>query len=379
MMSKTIEKFQHGDADPDFDTVRQAFIENFTSRGEVGAAVCVYKHGNKVVDLWGGYRDAEKLRPWEQDSIVCMMSVGKGIAALAVHMLIDRGVLDLDKAVAHYWPAFAQADKAEITVKMLMGGLAGLIYAEHAADGSLLNWDVMVAALERQTPVCTRGAYHSMTAGFLFGELLKKVDGRDIARFVKEEISDPLQVDFKFGISEKDLTRTAEVIPNKESDTINAIADPNSNLGKAWRVVPKTPDFFFNTREFLQAVLPSANGVGNARAVARIYAALAQGGAIDGVRLLSSTTIESMRETQWQGLCGLTERPFRYGLGFFLNYPPLIPFGPNPDAFGHPGAGGAIGFADPEAGLALSYSPNFMCSGAGVGDRCEALINALYQ
>lgn len=378
----SLEPIVHGECGPGFELVQEVFTENFRSRGEVGAAVCIYKEGKKVVDLWGGHCDAEKTKPWERDSIVCMMSVGKGIAALAVHMLLDRGEIDLNRPVAYYWPKFAQANKEKITVKMLLGGLAGLVYTEHAPKGALLDWELMVEALERQEPVWTpgtRGAYHSMTAGFLLGELVKQVDGRDIATFLKEEITDPLQIDYMYGVSDVDIPRTAEIVPNTDSDTLNAMADPDSNIGKAWRVMPETDDFLFNTKAFLQAVLPSGNGVGNARAVARIYAALAQGGEIDDIRLVSPTTVENMREMQWDSLCGLTERPYRYGLGFFLNKPPMVLFGPNPASFGHPGAGGAIGFADPETGLAFSYSPNFMCAGAGIGDRCEALINAMYQ
>lgn len=370
-----------GDSDPEFDGLKSVFIENFSSRGEIGAAVCVYKNGRKVVDLWGGYRDAARSKPWEADTIICMMSVGKSIAALAVHMLINRGKIDADAAVADYWPAFAKAGKSTITVKQLLGGLAGLIYAEHAPAGALLNWNEMVTALEKQTPVWppgSKGAYHSMTAGFLFGELVHKVDGRDIATFTREEISEPLQLDFVFGVGDADLARVAEIIPNPKSEFFKAFSDPNSMVGKAWRVAPKTEGFFPNSKAFLQSMLPTANGVGNARAVARIYAALAQGGEIEGIRLLSSATIERARELQWEGECSMSELHLRYGLGFLLNNPPLLPMGPNPGSFGHPGAGGSIGFADPQAGLAFSYSPNFLCEGAGIGERCEALIESLY-
>ena len=157
--------------------------------------------------------------------------------------------------------------------------------------------------------------------------------------------------------------------------TLNAMKVPESNIGRAWSVMPATPNFF-NSEEFRRAVFASGNGHGNARAMAKIYALLAGGGELDGTRLLSSALIDKARTVQWEHNCGLTNRPFKYGLGFFLNKPPLTPMGANPRSFGHPGAGGAIGIADPEARMSFSFSPNYMCSGEGVGQRCTALVEA---
>jgi CubicO group peptidase (beta-lactamase class C family) len=370
-----------GNSEARFAPVADAFARNFAERGEIGAAVCVYEKGRKVVDLWGGVADPKTGRAWARDTIVCMMSVGKAMAALCLLQLIDRGRIDLQAPVARYWPGFAQAGKAEITVEQLLAGLAALIYAEHAPAGSMMDWDAQVAALEQQAPVWapgTRGAYHSMTAGVLFGELVRRVDGRDVARYWHDEIAVPLGADYGFGLNDDEIARVAPLLPNPGSVTLNAIADPTTPLGKAWRPMPRSPDFF-NSDAFRRGVFPSANGHGNARAIARVYAALAEGGTLDHVPLLSKAMIEEARRARWDEVCGLTERHFRYGLGFMLNKPPLVPFGPNASTFGQPGAGGALGFADPEARLAFSYSPNFMCSGAGLGDRCESLIEATYQ
>lgn len=366
-----------GDCDSRFAAVKAALAANFAERGEVGAAVCVYKDGRKVVDLWGGVADPNTGRRWEQDTIVTMQSVYKGLAALCVHQLIERGRIDIDAPVARYWHGFGQNGKERITVKQLLGGTAGVLYADAAPPNSLGNWPVMIDALERQAPEWppgTKGAYHSMSAIFLLGELIRQVDGRALPAYFRQEIAEPLGVDFHFGIADGDLARTAWFITSTGSATINAIADRTTKLGRAWHMRPAVPDYF-NTPDSHRGV----SGHGNARAVARIFAALANGGAIDGVHVVKPQTVELMRQQQWDGICAMTDRHFRYALGFFLNQPPLLPLGPNPKAFGHPGAGGAIGFADPENRLAFSYSPNFMCASAGIGERAAALIEAAYQ
>lgn len=371
----------HGTCDPSFSHLRDTFAENFQSRDDVGAAVAVYRDGRKVADLWGGVANPETGEKWTENTIVCMMSVGKAMAALCVWRLIDRGKIDLEAPVAKYWPEFAQGGKEAITVRQLLGGLMGLVYADHAPAESAFDWETMVHAMEVQEPIWkpgTVGAYHSMTAGTLFGELVRRVDGRRVNEFFAEEVANPLGIDYKFGLNDAEIKRVASLLPNAGSVTLTQISDPASKLGRAWRILPKEPDVF-NSTAFRKTVFPSANGHGNARAIARVYAALGNGGTLDGYRLLSQTLIDELRKPSWEGTCGLTDREFRYGLGFFVSAPPLIPFGNNPRAFGQPGAGGAIGFADPEAGLAFSYSPNQMCAGAGVGAACEALIDATFR
>lgn len=366
----------HGQCDAGFAAVGEVFAENFHSRGEIGAAVCVYKDGKKVVDLWGGITDLETGNPWVKDTIVCMMSVGKSMCALSVLMLVERGKIELDAPVARYWPEFAQAGKDKITVRILLAGKAGLLYADHAPDEAGYDWDVMIRAFEQQQPEWepgTKGGYHSMSCGFLLGELVHRVDGRMIDVFFAEEVAGPLGVDYRFGLTDDDMTRVASIIPSPESVTLKQSQDPSTKLGRAWRIRPKAP-VPYNDERYRRAVFPSSNGHGNARAIARVYAALAQGGSLDGVTLISPELIEIARTETWRGTCQMTDREFRYGTGFFLNYPPLLPFGANDRAFGHPGAGGAIAVADPENGLAFSYSPNLMCGGAGVGDRCIALV-----
>lgn len=373
----------NGNCDDRFAAVGAAFERNFAERDELGAAVCIYADGQPVVDLWGGHLDQERTRPWEADTIVCMASVTKGMTALCVHLLIESGELELDAAMADYWPEFAQAGKEAITVGHSLGHHDGLIFNDAAGPDAWLDWDLTVAAIAAQEPAWapgTRGAYNSYNYGFNIGEPLRRVSGLTPGQFLRERITGPLGVDYRIGLPEDDLERVSDMYPNPKSTTLNAFKDPSTNLARAWHTLPKTDgEFLFNTHAFRTREFPSGNGHGNARAVARIYAALAGGGVLDGIEVWKPETVESMRDLQWDEICGMTDRPFRMGLGLFLNSPPLQPMGSNMSSMGHMGAGGAFAFADPEAGIAFSYSPNFMCEGAGVGDRCEALVEALYN
>ena len=373
--------FLNGTWDPGFQPLAETFVQGFAARGEVGAAVCVYLDGRKVADLWGGCRDQAGTRPWEADTLVGMMSVTKGMAALCAHALIEDGVLALDAPVSSYWPEFAQAGKAAITVQQLLSHHAALIYADAAPEGSMFDWNAVIAALELQAPEWqpgTLGAYHSSTYGYLVAELIRRAAGRSLRELLRMRFTAPLGIDFFIGMDPEQEARAAEIIPNPDSASLKAFADPTTKLGRAQRLRIKGPELF-NSPGYRRGFLPSSNGHGNARSVARLYGALARGGEIDGIRVLSETTVCALRAEQWSNLCGLTDRHYRMGMGLFLNCPPLVPLGPNPSSFGHPGVGGAVGFADPDLRLSFSYSPNFMCAGAGVGERCAALIEATYR
>ncbi|WP_281663193.1 serine hydrolase domain-containing protein [Paraburkholderia fungorum] len=372
-----------GTCHPEFSRVRQAFIANFTRRGEVGAAVCVYLDGKPVVDLWGGLMRADTGMRWHRDTLVCMMSVTKGMLALCAHALVDTGQLSLDARVAEYWPEFGQASKDRITVRQLLSHQAALLFPDLAPPGSLLDWRVIVDALERQHPEWepgTQGAYHSATYGHLVGELIRRASGgTTFPQVLARHFSGPLGADFQVGLTELQQVRAADIIENAGSTSLKAFADPTTRLGRAWRIRPRTSVLYYNSPVIRAAELGSNNGHGNARSVATIYAALAHGGELNGVRVLSEAAVDAMREEQWRGTCGMTGRHFRVAVGLFLNEQPCFPAGPNSCSFGHLGAGGAIGFADPHANLSFSYSPNAMCPGDGAGERCEALIDATYE
>ena len=370
-----------GSCDARFAAVREAFAANFGEREELGAAICVYSDGAKVVDLWGGHVDRERQRPWGADTIVNMASVTKGLTALGLHILIDRGAIDLDRPMATYWPEFTANGKDAITVRQTLGHNDGVIFNDAAGPDAWLDWDKMVAAIAAQAPAWepgTRGAYNSHNYGFLVGEPIRRISGKMPGVFFRDEIAGPLRVDYHIGLAEADLARVSDLYPNPGSTTLNAFKDPSTNLARAWHTLPRDGEPAFNRHDYRVKEFPSGNGHGNARAVARIFAALAGGGAIDGVRIWSEAAVARMGELQWRGECGMTGRPFRMGLGLFLNSPPLQRMGPNDAAFGHMGAGGAFAFADADAHLAFAYSPNFMCAGAGVGERCDALVDATF-
>jgi CubicO group peptidase (beta-lactamase class C family) len=373
-----------GFAKPAFSHVKDTFARNFTERGEVGAAVTVYLDGEPVVDLWGGsvVRGTDTVGPWQRDTIVRMMSVNKGVTAICAHRLADQGRLDFAKPVAFYWPEFAQAGKERITVGQLVSGLGAMVYPDAVPAGAAFDWNEMVKGLSIQAPIWepgTRGAYHSSTYGHLVGEVIHRITGKLPGVFFRDEIGGPLGLDYWFSVPPSDHHRVSDILPNPGSVTGSAIsAGGDTPLGRAWRILPKSSIYGRNEPLNLNNEMPSGYGRGNARAVGKLFAALSVGGTLDDVTVMSQPAIDRMRTLQWDGICGLTGRHFRYAMGLFLSTLEFAYLGPNPDTFGHPGAGGSVGFADPKRRLAFSYCTNFMCAGAGLGDRCENLITATY-
>lgn len=363
-----------------FAAVRDAFARNFAERGEVGAAVCIYLDGQPVVDLWGGFADAGLTRPWEENTLVCMMSVSKAMTALTAHRLIERGELDLAAPVSLYWPEFAQAGKADVTVDTVISHLAAMVFPDASPPGSLPEWDAMVAGLAAQAPAWppgSRGAYHSSSFGHLVGEIVCRITGKSFEDVFHTEIAAPLSADFHFGLSPQDQGRIADMVANPLTVSTRSITtDIDTPLSRAWRPLPRIPDVF-NSPMWRCAVMPSANGHGNARSAARIFAALT--GEVDGVRLLSPRSVDVLRQERWFEDCGLTGRQFRFGRGVALNNPTYHPMGDNDRAFGHAGVGGSYVFADPEARLSFSYSMNFFGSGDRMDDRPRTLIDAVYR
>ena len=364
-----------GECAPRFAAVRDAFARNLAN-GELGACVAAYQDGRKVLDVWGGHRDLAGTRPWTRDTIVLTMSVTKSIAALCVLVLADRGRIDLAAPVARYWPEFG---KPAITVELVLAQLASLPYCD-APPGSLWQPGSVAAALERREPEWPPGStpcYHSFTAGPLYGEIVRRVDGRSLGRFLQEEIATPLGADFFIGLDAAADARRAQyqTTPGTPSwDGIKRRAP--SPLNRAWLALPDDEDC--NSENWRFREFPSANGHGSAAGVARIFAALACGGELDGVRVISRDLLEHAAKARWHGVEAMTRREFRYGLGFMLSCPPA-PMGGRADTFGHMGIGGAVGFADPKARLSFSYLPNRMAPVADQGPYAAALIDAFYR
>ncbi len=375
-----------GSCEAGFEKLRVAFEESF-AQGELGAAVAVWRGGRLVADLWGGFADPQRIRPWQRDTIANVYSTTKGVAALCVLRLAERGALELDAPVARYWPEFAAEGKGALPVRWLLSHRAGLpAIAAKLPKEALFDWARMCAALAEQRPWWepgTQHGYHAMTFGHLVGEVLRRIDGRSLGTYLREELARPLGLDFQIGVQSEALARCAEMVPAPMAE---GAPDPLQQMsgqpaGSVTRMAftnPPQPPGTVNSEAWRRAEIPAGNGHGDARSLARLYGGLASGGQLDGVRLLSPAWIQRAREEQSYGkdtvLLGM---PTRFGLGFMLHHP-FLPLGPNKSAFGHPGAGGSIAFADPETGLGFAYVMNQMQTGLAGDARGFRLIQATY-
>ena len=381
----------HGDCDPKFRLVQEAFEDNFKNDLELGAAVAVTVDGRPVVDLWAGFADPERTRPWEQDTLVNVYSTTKGMTAICAHQLVDQGLLDLDQKVAHYWPEFARGGKADIPVRYLLSHQAGLpaIRTPLTVEESF-EPEAMAKKLAAQEPWWepgTKHGYHAITFGWLVGELVRRISGKkSLGTYFKEKIAGPLGLDFHIGLDDKDHDRVAFITqippapPDFEPNLFKImIEQPESVLAKTFMNPPYLAiKNLANTPQWRRAEIPAANGHGTARALARIYGALACGGELDGVRVLSPESIERARTEQSRGPDEVLIVETRFGLGFMMSVPGST-MGPNNRAFGHPGAGGSLGFADPEALVGFGYVMNLTAADILINDRPKALIDALYR
>jgi CubicO group peptidase (beta-lactamase class C family) len=376
-----------GRCDPRFAKVREIFEASFESGAELGAALNVIVDGREVIDLWAGWADAAKTRPWQRDTLANVYSTTKGITAICALQQVERGELDLDAPVARYWPEFAQNGKGEIPVRMLLSHQAGLpAVAKPLAAADLYDWKTMTSALAEQEPWWAPGSahgYHAITYGWLVGELVRRTSGLSIGRYVREHLAVPLGAEFWIGLPPELDERTADLvqgpIATSGPNMMEIMAqEPEGMLAKTFG----NPPLFAlspNSRDWRAAELAAANGHTTASALARIYAALARGGELDGVRVLSPATIERSRREESLGKDRVLPLETRFGLGFMMP-PPSEPIGPNPNVLGHGGAGGSLGIADPEAKLGFGYVMNLMHTGLWLVDpRPRALLAAVYE
>jgi CubicO group peptidase (beta-lactamase class C family) len=355
-----------------FEEVRAEFERNFLERGEIGAAVAAYWRGEQVVDLWGGRRTPTGDEPWEKDTMVLVNSTTKGLAAMTIAVANSRGWIDYDATVAEYWPEFAQGGKEAVTVRQLLGHEAGLVWIDEPLRvEDLRDLDRVAEVLARQKPAWepgTRHGYHAMTIGLYMQELIRRVDpaGRTLGRFFADEIAEPLEIEFYIGlppgIADERLARLRTFTPLRgiaamRSVSIAMVARmiwPRSLLRKSMLFADVDP----NDRRWLEVEVPAGNGVGTARAIARAYAAFAEGGAeLD----LTAATVASLTAAHE------VERPIDEVMGVpswlslgFLKPGPELSFGTSQRAFGTPGAGGSFGFADPDSRLGFAYVMNNM-------------------
>ena len=385
-----------GTVEDGFEPVRDAFMANFARRGERGAAVAVYWHGRKVVDLWGGTRDgdagkhAADAAPWEAGTAQVIRSATKGIAAVVPLLLHQRGQLDLDAPVGTYWPEFKAAGKERVLVRHLLSHRSGLpvldtpLTPDQAIDGVSGP-----AALAAQAPAWEPGTdhgYHAQTYSWLLGELVQRATGRSIGSWIADEIAGPLGLDLWVGLPEEAQSRVgrlAAVEPpappagsglrvRPKQAVADAYADPDSLTSRAFGAISPAPDE--NAPAYRAAELPASGGIATARSLARCYAALI--GPVDGrSRLFAPATLTLARTEESAGLDRTLLVHTRFGLGFMLHGPasPLLA----PGSFGHPGRGGALACADPESGLAFGYVTNGMQRGVTADPRAQALLRAV--
>jgi CubicO group peptidase (beta-lactamase class C family) len=376
---------------PGFEAVRAEFERNFAARGDIGAAVAAYWRGEKVVDLWGGRRTPEGDDPWNEDTMVVVMSTTKGLSAMTLAVANARGWLNYEAPVARYWPEFAQSGKASVTVRQLLGHEAGLVLLdEQLTVEKLRDLDYMARLLARQKPAWppgTRHGYHTMTLGLYMQELIRHVDPahRSLGRFFHEEIAEPLGLDFYIGLPrEIPAARLARVKPLSRWRGLLALRytpvavtmkmiSPGSLLRRSFNGLITDP----NDRSYLEVEVPAGNGVGTARAIARAYSAFAEGGAELGVtpETFGRITARPVIAGKLDEVLGV---PSYFSLGFLRPGPEPF-FGSTERAFGSPGAGGSFGFADPDAHVGYAYIMNKLDFYLENDPREKALRDALYR
>ncbi|MHB1923773.1 MAG: serine hydrolase domain-containing protein [Acidimicrobiales bacterium] len=395
----------HGTVSAGFEPVREAFEANFRDHGEVGAACAVTLDGEPIVDLWAGDADRQG-RPWEKDTLVNVYSTTKGLTALCAHILADRGQIDFDAPVSEYWPEFARAGKEGLPVRYLLTHQAGLpVIDADLAPGSALDWGRMIEALEQQAPVWEPGSqqgYHAVTFGWLVGEVVRRVAGAArFGDFLAEAVVKPLGLDMFVGTPASEHHRVADLVREQPAAGAAAMAPAPDETPEAKAMRERVMAMFTpgslafrslglasppfaagnNSPEWRFAELPAANGHTNARSLARLYGALARGGEVDGVRLLSEGAVKQAAAEQVCSPDAVLVMETRRSLGFMLPVPGQ-PDNRGPNSFGHAGAGGSLGYADPDRGIGFGYTMNKMWNLASFmtpDPRAQSLIASVHR
>jgi len=347
----------HGEVQDRYAGVRAAFEQLLTSGEDVGASYCATVGGETVVDIWGGFADAARTRPWQRDTIINVYSTTKTMTALTALLIADRGELDFDAPVAKYWPEFAANGKADVKVSHLMSHAAGLSgWKEKITTEDLYDWDKVTALLAAQAPFWAPGTasgYHALTQGYLVGEVVRRITGKSLGTVFREEIAEPLGADFWIGLPASEDARVAELIPPPPGPR-----DPNASelMVNMWDN-PGIDVSATKTRGWRGAEIPAAGGTGNARSVAEIHAILANGGVAKGKRFMSEAGCRKALELQIEGPDLVLGLPARFGMGFGLSG--VVPF-PNPNSIYWGGYGGSLILIDMDARTTFAYVMNKM-------------------
>lgn len=369
-----------------FGAVADAFERNFTEHGELGAAFSLYVDGEIKADLWGGVADQQTGRPWTEDTLQLVFSTTKGAAAICIARLVQAGLISYDDAVAAHWPEFAANGKGDITIAQMLSHQAGLPYPV----GDLTFDDLMavapvVEALAAQAPIWepgTQHGYHAVTYGWLAGELLRRVDGRTLGTYFAEEIAQPLGLEFWIGLPESEEPRVSrlEQAAPPEDPNVRAMMEQFMGPGTlAFKALTANGAMAggggdaFNSRAVHATEMPAANGITTARSLARMYAATV--GDVDGIRLIDDATVATASAEAVNGPDAVLVFPSQFGMGFMLDGTLTPMFGPR--SFGHAGAGGSLGYADPDANIGYGYVMNQMASGIAGDPRTVELTEAV--
>ncbi len=354
-----------------FAPVAQALAQSLASGADIGASVAVVYEGEFVVDIWGGYLDAERTQLWQRDTIVNVWSTTKTMAAVCVLMLADRGELDLDAPVSRYWPGFAEAGKEQVLVRHLMSHTSGLSGWEQPVGASqLADWDRCTSMLAAQAPWWepgTASGYHALTQGFLLGEVVRRITGQSLGRFFSENVSGPLGADFHIGLKAADDARVSPLHMAKPPDLVRAGIP---ELGIRTLRNPAVEAATAMEEWWRRAEIPAANGHGNARSVAAIQSVVSNGGEARGTRLLSQSTVERIFEEQSNGADLVLGVPLRFGIGYGLASASM-PMGPRSFSWG--GYGGSLVFNDLDGRLTVAYVMNRMEANL-LGDQRGAMM-----
>jgi CubicO group peptidase (beta-lactamase class C family) len=370
-----------------FEAVREAFVDNLRHRGELGAAFAVTCDGEHVVDLWGGVADGATGRHWRQDTLQVIFSGTKGLVALCLLILVDRGELDMEAPVMRYWPEFGAHGKGRIRVLDVVSHQAALpgirVPLEHDEILDDRRMAALLAAQPTETDPRAASVYHPLTYGWLCGELVRRVDGRSVGRFFAEEVAEPLRLEIWIGLPSDLEPRVSQLAYAPDWGRRDGF-DPDEIARDEFlsRVLDNPPLFPpgripWNAAEWHGAEIPGAGGIATARSLARLYGCLAVGGELDGVRLLSDGTLERGRRALSSRWDPLARAPQAFGFGFELQTS-LSPLGRAPDAFGHRGAGGSVHCAWPSLRAGVSYAMNRMRDDADVDPRAKALLDSAH-
>jgi CubicO group peptidase (beta-lactamase class C family) len=383
-----------GFVEPEFQAVADSFIQNFSLRNELGASCCVRIGEQTVVDLWGGFSSVEKIQRWQEDTVVVVFSCTKAMTALCAHLLIERGQLKLKEPVATYWPEFAQHGKDKITVEMMLNHSSALpAFRQPIKPDGYDDWDYMVKRLEQEEPFWlpgTRTGYHLISFGWTVGELIRRVSGMSLGQFFDQELAQPLQADFWIGLPEDNANRVAPVAmgpidqSQPMSDFMTAIINDPTSISHL--ALSNSGGNNANSAATLRAEIGGAGGVSNARAMAKLFSPLANGGVVGDRQYFSQQSIQRMSTVSTATMLDATLLvPTRFALGFMKSMDNRTCKAGNTDsfiigdrAFGHVGAGGSTVFADPDNKLAFAYTMNLMGPGVLLNHRGQSLVDAAY-